>query len=112
MVEVEDLFQKCDPIVKDLYTALLQKVWAFGPVRVEVKKSSLHVVNHAAFLGIHPKKGYLDINIVSETEIDDTRVVSVEQVSARRLHNRFRLTRITDINAALVSLLRRAYDFL
>jgi hypothetical protein len=108
----EELFEKCEPSVKELYDSLMERIRLFGPLKIEAKKTSLHVLNRAAFLGIHPKKRLLEINIVSEKPIVDERVITAEQVSKSRYHNRFRLTEKNQIDSALVSLLRDAYRLL
>lgn len=111
-MEGEELFEKCEPSVKELYDSLMQRVRSFGPLKVEAKKTSLHVLNRVAFVGIHPKKHLLEINIVSEKPIVDERVFATEQVSKGRYHNRVRLTEKTHIDTALVNTLREAYRLL
>lgn len=79
-MEGEDLFTACEPIVKDLYDSLKEKIVSFGPIKVEAKKTSLHILNRATFLGIHSRRHSLEINIVSDEPLRDGRVFKTEQV--------------------------------
>jgi len=109
---MEDPFANSDPIVKDLYEHLMSKLKGLGPMRVETKKTSMHIVNHAAFLGIDPKRKLLEINIVSLKPLDQKRGYKTEQVSRNRFHNRMRIEAARDISARLVEDIRGAYSLM
>jgi hypothetical protein len=53
--------------VKDLYQYLLKELNRFGEITIEEKKTSFHLKNRAAFAGVHPKKKYFILNIVSSS---------------------------------------------
>jgi hypothetical protein len=111
-METSALFEDREPLVKELYEELLKRIQMFGPVEVQTKKSSIHLVNRVAFLGVHPKKGLLELNIVSEKPIKHTKVLKTEQISRGRCHNRIRLTKMNEIDLDLMKLIHDAYDFL
>jgi hypothetical protein len=73
------------PEVNDLYRRLITEVNKFGEITVEEKKTSFHIKGGAAFAGVHPRKQYFILNIVSAAPIKSARVVEQEQVSAHRL---------------------------
>ena len=108
----EELFRDSDPIVKELAEFVMAKVRSFGPLKVELKKASLHVLNRAAFLGIHPRKHYLEINIVSDKPILDQRVLKSVQVSKGKYHNTVRLNDEAQLDRTFANMLREAYDLL
>lgn len=98
------------PEVNDLYRTLITEVNKFGKITVEEKKTSFHIKSGAAFAGIHPRKQYFILNIVSVAPIKSTRVIEQEQVSAHRFHNRVKIENVENINKELLGWLREAYS--
>lgn len=96
--------------LNDIYDKLLVELGALGPHHVEAKKTSLHVVHKRAFLGIHPRKNGLLINIVASEPIDSKRIVKAEKVSTNRYHNEALLGTANDIDTEFVAWMRTAYD--
>ncbi|MGL5042507.1 MAG: DUF5655 domain-containing protein [Culicoidibacterales bacterium] len=109
MVDVEYLFRGKQEQVFILYELLVVKMAEIGDFMIEPKKTCLHIVKNAAFLGIHPKNKWLDINIVSNVALEHPMLIKVEQVSKNRFHNSLRLERETDINSELITLIKEAY---
>jgi Domain of unknown function (DUF5655) len=97
------------PEVKDLYQRLIIELQKFGNITVEEKKTSFHIKSGAAFAGVHPRKQYFILNIVSAAPIKSARVIEQEQVSAHRFHNRIRIEKLEDINKELLGWLKEAY---
>jgi hypothetical protein len=98
------------PEVNDLYRRLITEVNKFGKITVEEKKTSFHVKSSAAFAGIHPRKKYFVLNIVSAAPIKSDRIVEQEQVSAHRFHNRVKIEKKEDIDQELLGWLKEAYS--
>jgi hypothetical protein len=109
---MEDPFKSADPLVLELYASLLSLLKSLGPFRIEAKKISVHFVNRAAFLGAHPGKTYLDINIVYSAPLSTDRGYKVEQVSKNRYHNRKRIRQKSDLNQELIRDIKHAYKLL
>ncbi len=100
------------PEVNSLYNELLEALQNFGEVGVEEKKTSIHLTNRVAFAGVHPKKEYLILNIVSEQPIMSPRIKKNEQVSKSRFHNEMKIENEGDINAELIGWLKTAYQLM
>ncbi len=109
MENEKQLFAKSDPQVWESYHLLAEALKTLGPFTVEVKKTSLHLVTKSAFVGIHPKKKWLDLNIVLDYPLQSDRVRKTEQVSKSRYHNEIRLTQLGDVNTELITWLHQAY---
>jgi hypothetical protein len=78
--------------------------------RIEEKKSCLHVIaGKAAFLGVHPRKGGLRLNIVLARPLQGARVVKAEQVSRARYHNEVDVA-ANDFDAELLGWISEAYE--
>ena len=108
--DVESLFAGKNPIVTELFKAILEKLSYYDyDYGIEPKKTSLHLTNGATFLGIHPKKNWLDITIVSTEALDHPLLKKAEQVSKNRWHNDVRLSALTDLDDSLVSAIAHAY---
>ena len=78
-------------------------------VTVEEKKTSFHLLNRTAFAGVHPRKNYFILNIVSAAPINSPLVVKRDQVSKSRFHNEVKIEKATDIDAELLEWLKEAY---
>ena len=107
-----DPFEGTEPRVRDLFDALRSKLKAIGPFGTETKKTSIHLIRRAAFLGLHPKKSYLEINVVSSNPLDESRGYKVEQVSKNRFHNRMRIEQVADLTAELMREIANAYHLM
>lgn len=103
------LFEGAKPEVPATYAALLAAVRPFGPVGIEPKKTSIHLVSGSAFAGVHPQKGKMRLNIKADRPLDGARIRKVEQVSANRFHCEADLLGPSDVDAELIDWLREAY---
>lgn len=112
MDELELLFINREPIVRDLYDDLIQKLSHFGDIIIEPKKTSIHLKHKTSFAGIHPKKSYFVLNIVSESALASSRIKKVEQVSKHRFHNEMDIKESSDIDPELIDWLQTAYDLM
>lgn len=81
-----------DPVSQRLFDEVVGYAASLGPVDVQEKATSFHVAHGRAFLGIHPRRGGIVVNVVLEYRLEDPRVLRAEQVSARRWHNEVLLT--------------------
>lgn len=81
-----------------------------GKFTVEEKKTSFHLTNRAAFAGVHPRRNYLIVNIVSDYPIGSPRIIKQEQVSAHRFHNEVKIETDSDIDTELMDWLKNAYN--
>jgi hypothetical protein len=98
-----------DPVSAALYTALIHEVGRIGEHEVEEKLTSIHVVHGRAFLGVHPRKGALLVNIVLDHALDAARLHRTEQVSASRWHHEILLHSPAELDAELVGWITNAY---
>jgi hypothetical protein len=103
------LFAGKDPNVRATYEQLLAALSELGPFAAEPKKTSIHLVKQSGFAGVHPRKGYLYLNLRTAQPIDSPRVVKQEQVSKNRFHNEIKLAQPDDVDPQLVGWLAEAY---
>jgi hypothetical protein len=87
----DHLFSGKDPIVEATYEELLTSLRTLGPFTVEPKKTSIHLARGRGFAGVHPRKGYLYLNLRLERALSGSRLAKTEQVSKNRWHNEIRL---------------------
>lgn len=107
---VETVYAKSNPEVRALHTQIMEALADCSELRLDAKKTSIHLMHRTAFGGLHPRKARLDVNIRLARALEGSRVASVEQVSRNRWHNLVRLERTDDIDAELLAWLREAYD--
>jgi hypothetical protein len=81
-------------------------------MKEERGKQSVLLRSRGGFLGVHPKRDRLDLQIVTDRVIRGPRVTKVDRVSARRFHVHVRLATEKDVDAELLAWLREAYDLM
>jgi hypothetical protein len=108
----EDSIARAAPALQAAYSRLLTAVGRFGPIREERGDRSVLLRSRGGFVGIHPKRDGLDLQIVTDHEIRAARVSKVDRVSASRFHVHVRVASPVDIDAQLLDWLREAYDLM
>ena len=93
-----------------IYKKLLDELNKFAEFEVEVKKTSLHISHGRAFLGVHPRKDGLLVNIVIDAALGGSRLKKVEKVSANRFHNEIVLSSPEELDDELKNWLKQAYS--
>jgi len=109
-MSVESHFAKTDPTVRAIYQRLIEVARAFGPVTEDPKKTSIHLVRHAAFAGVATRRSCLIFTLKSATDIRNPRIQKREQTSAHRWHVEVRLEKPAHIDRQVTTWLRAAYD--
>ena len=99
-----------DPVVERIYRKLTSKLKLFGKVRIEPKKTSIHLANRFGFAGVYARRNHLNLEIHLNYKLESPRVAKVEQVSANRFHHTIKLTSESDVDRELISWLREAYE--
>ncbi|HEX4960200.1 MAG TPA: DUF5655 domain-containing protein [Thermoanaerobaculia bacterium] len=98
------------PAVREIYDRLLTAARRIGPVQEEPKKTSIHLVRSSAFAGIEVRRDYLLLNLKSDSPIESPRVTKAEQLSARRYHQKVRLSSPEEVDPELQGWLAKAYE--
>ncbi len=107
---VDDHFTGKLPTVRGIYDELLAALRTIGPVEEEPKKTSIHLVRSSALAGVEVRRDYLLVNIKSESPIESPRVPKSERLSARRFHQKVRLSSPGEVDAELLRWLAKAYE--
>lgn len=107
--QIEQLFVGKSPEVRAIYKSLIGQISDLD-YQIEVKKTGLHLTQGAAFLGVNPKKNWLDITLVNQGPIEHAQLKKAEQLSKNRWHNDLRLFEHNQIDEQLVLLIKQAYE--
>ncbi|KHD46686.1 DUF5655 domain-containing protein [Streptococcus hongkongensis] len=107
---LDSLFQNKEEHVLKIYEMLIKDIQTYAEPMIEVKKTSLHIVKKRAFLGVHPKKKWIDLNIVSDHPLTHEQLTKTEQISKNRYHNSIRIHHVDDIDQELLDLIKEAYQ--
>ena len=99
-----------DPLVTEIYERLIAELQKFGPLKIEPKKTSIHLGNRFGFAGVYTRKNYINLEVHLNYKLDSPRVSKVEQASANRFHHTIKLTSPADIDSELLNRLKQAYD--
>lgn len=96
--------------LRAIYDAILDASSSFGRVKIEPKKTSIHLVYRSAFAGVSVRKDALILTLKSAVGIKSPRVYRAEQVSAHRWHLEIRLNDPGQVDRELKDWLRRAFE--
>jgi Domain of unknown function (DUF5655) len=108
----DDAIARSGPVLQHVYARLLKAVQGLGPVVEERGERSVLLRSRGGFLGVHPKREGLDLQIVTDHVIRAARVTKVDRVSARRFHVHVRLVTEKEVDGELLGWLREAYDLM
>ena len=103
-------FDGNEPVVQAVYDALLAGLSAYGEVNAVPKKTSIHLDNASGFAGVYTRKSYINLHFRLDYKLDDSRIVKVEQLSARRFKHTVRLDDTSDVDDQLMNWLKDAYE--
>lgn len=98
-----------DPISSEVYGSLTDQISTLPGCELQENASSFHVAHGRAFLGIHPRRGGILVNIVLDRQLDAARVHRAERVSANRWHNEVILRDPEQIDSELLGWIREGY---
>ncbi len=107
--ELDHLRDK-DPSVTVMYEKLIKELQKFGALKIEPKKTSIHLGNRFGFAGVYTRKDYINLEVHLNLKLTSERVAKVEQASANRFHHTIRLNSAKDIDKELLVWLKKAYE--
>jgi hypothetical protein len=94
----------------EMYRKLIHGLKKFGPLKIEPKKTSIHLVNRFGFAGVYTRRDYINLELHLNYQITSKRVAKAEQASAHRFHHTIRLDSEKDIDKELLTWLKEAYE--
>jgi hypothetical protein len=109
-MSVESHFAGKAPTVRATYRRLIDVARTLGPLTEEAKKTSIHLVRHAAFAGVATRRSSLILTLKSGTDIRNPRIEKREQTSANRWQVEVRLEKPAHIDRQLTAWLKAAYE--
>ena len=99
-----------EPIVSEIYEKLISDLHKFGPIKIEPKKTSIHLGNRFGFAGVYTQKKAINLEVHLSHRLTSPRVSKVEQGSVNRFHHTIKLTTPADVDDELMQWLREAYE--
>ncbi len=107
--ELDHLKDK-EQIVTTIYEKLINELRSFGIVKIEPKKTSIHLGNRFGFAGVYTRKNYINLEVHLNYQLTSDRVSKVEQASANRFHHTIKLSEPNEIDEELLNWLKQAYQ--
>lgn len=98
-----------EPVVAEIYRALIAAIAENGAFQQDLKKTSVHLTHGTAFAGAHPARRWLDLNIRLDHPLPEGKTQRSERVSASRWHHLVRLESVADVNREVCGWVREAY---
>ncbi len=106
----EDHLKDKEPVVRQMYEKLITELHKFGNIKIEPKKTSIHLGNRFGFAGVYTRKDYINLEVHLNKKLNSKRVSKVEQASANRFHHTIKLFSLKDIDKELLVWLKEAYE--
>lgn len=97
-------------VVTAIYKKLINELQKFDSLKIEPKKTSIHLGNRFGFAGVYTRKDYINLEVHLNYRLAGERIAKVEQASANRFHHTIKLTSEKDIDRELLSWLKEAYE--
>ncbi len=107
--ELDHLRDK-SPAVTAMYEKLIKELYKFGALKIEPKKTSIHLGNRFGFAGVYTRKDYINLEVHLNHKLVSKRVSKVEQASPNRFHHNIKLTSVKDVDKELLAWLKEAYE--
>src|ERR1700750_1841948 len=95
-----------EPAVTAIYEKLITELQKFGPLKIEPKKTSIHLGNRFGFAGVYTRSDYINLEVHLNHKLDSKRVSKVEQASANRFHHTIRLSNAGEVDKELLGWLK------
>ena len=105
-----DHLQDKEPVVTSIYEKLIGELQKFGQLKIEPKKTSIHLGNRFGFAGVYTRKDYINLEVHLNHKLVNNRVSKVEQASPNRYHHTVKLTSPKEVDKELLGWLKEAYD--
>lgn len=105
-----DHLQGKDPVVSKMYYLLIEKLQKFGSLKIEPKKTSIHLGNRFGFAGVYTRRNYINLEMHLNYRLTGERIRKVEMASPNRFHHTIKLISEKDIDKELLTWLKQAYD--
>lgn len=106
----KDHLQDKLPVVASIYKKLVAELRKFGPLKIEPKKTSIHLGNRFGFAGVYTRKEYINLEVHLNHRLTNLRVSKVDQASANRFHHTIKLSDPKEVDNELLRWLKEAYD--
>ena len=97
-------------VVTNIYNKLIKELHKFGTLKIEPKKTSIHLGNRFGFAGVYTRKDYINLEVHLNHKLTSERVSKVEQASANRFHHTIKLANEKDVDKELLTWLKEAYE--
>ena len=107
--ELDHLKDK-ESVVTAIYEKLIKELQKFGAIKIEPKKTSIHLGNRFGFAGVYTRKDYINLEIHLNFKLTGKRIAKVEHASANRYHHTMKLSSVKDVDKELLDWLRQAYE--
>jgi hypothetical protein len=107
---VQDHWHASEENVRLTCEKLLSHVKRFGDIRISPVKNGIMVASASTFLAVKPKKKWVDIEFIHDTEINEHPIhKTVHYVKTKWAHF-LRLDNPKDVNRQLMGWLKSAYE--
>ena len=99
-----------EQVVTAIYEKLIRELHQFGQLKIEPKKTSIHLGNRFGFTGVYTRKNYINLELHLNYRLESNRVSKVEQASANRFHHTIKLSSPEEVDDELLHWLKEAYE--
>ena len=109
---LDDSFNKCEPIVKEIFDDLVGVLNGFGPYKISAVKNAIIISTKSTFLAVKLRKHAIDLEFLLDEAVVEFPIYKTVRVSKQRFAHFIRIYVKEDINPQLITLLNRSYELI
>jgi hypothetical protein len=102
-------FARCEPVVRQVFDAVVARVSAYGPVSVLPERSRIALHVRMSFAAFVPRRRWLDGHLVLARAVESPRFTRVQVFSTHNVLHGLRLHAVDEVDDELAGWLREAY---
>ena len=110
MNTIEQHFKNKPEKIQLIYNQLLTELNKFGTVKESPNNSSIHLLNKYGFAGVYARKNYILLHIHLARELDNERIIKIEQISKNRFKHVVKIQDEKEIDQEILDWLKEAYE--
>ncbi len=106
----DDLFEGKALALKQVFDLLLARIKKFGPIRIDVVKTSINFGGKSHFAAVWALKNSLNVEFLLDREINEFPVHTTQKLGSTTYTLFVKLTSKREVSARLLACLKEAYE--
>jgi hypothetical protein len=107
---LEKHFEKRPPVFREIFDTILDALGAGDGLQINSMKEVITLAQRSTFLAFRPRKDYIELEIINDTEIDEFPVFKTFRISKKKVVLYIRVQDLSEIDDQLLRWIRNAHE--